>query len=150
MPLIAGDPIPPIQLPAYTPGRRNARITGPADHAGRWVVLGFQPRDEKVGAAWLDTLAALAAEHTTETPVVLAASTANWLQQAARHVDDPALAGRVDHVLADDHHRLAAACGVLQADGDARRTAIVIDPDGVVRRVFGSHPRARPALARAA
>jgi alkyl hydroperoxide reductase subunit AhpC len=147
MSLAIGDAVPHIQVPAFTPGRRNARITGPADHAGRWVVLGFQPRAEVADPAWLDALAALAAEHTGETPVVLAASTATWLEQASRHVDDPALPGRVDHVLADSHHRLAAAFGLLQIDGDARRAAIVIDPHGIVRHITTG---ARPALARAA
>jgi alkyl hydroperoxide reductase subunit AhpC len=147
MSLTVGDAIPAIQVPAYTPGRRNARITGPADHPGRWVVLGFQPRAEAVDPGWLQALAGLSAEHTDDVPVVLAASTATWLEQAARHIDDAALPGRVDHVLADVHHRLAAACGVLQIDGDVGRAAIVIDPAGIVRRVVAG---ATPVLARAA
>jgi alkyl hydroperoxide reductase subunit AhpC len=67
--------------------------------------------------------------------VILAASTATWLEQAARHLDDGALAGRVDHILADSHQRLAAAFGVLQRDGDCATAAIVIDRDGVVRQI---------------
>jgi alkyl hydroperoxide reductase subunit AhpC len=147
MTITVGDAVPRIQVPAYTPGRRNARITGPADHPGRWVVLGFQPRAEVVDAAWLEALAALATDHTDDAPVVLAASTANWLEQAARHVDDHQLEGRVDDVLADSHHLLAAAFGVLQADGDAVAAAVVIDPDGIVRHVVRG---ARRPLARAA
>ena len=135
MTITVGDAVPRIQVPAYTPGRRNARITGPADHAGRWVVLGFQPRAEVVDVRWLDALATLAAVHTADAPVVLAASTATWLEQAAGLLDDHALEGRVDHVLADAHHLLAAAFGVLQADGDAIGAAVVIDPDGIVRQV---------------
>jgi alkyl hydroperoxide reductase subunit AhpC len=150
MSITVGATVPRIQVPAYTPGRRNARITGPADHAGRWVVLGFQPRHEAVDAAWLEALADLAADHTDDAPVVLAASTATWLEQAARHVDDRTLAGRVDHVLADSHHLLAAAFGVLQLDGDSVRAAIVIDPDGVVRHVTDPRPPAGRPLARAA
>jgi alkyl hydroperoxide reductase subunit AhpC len=147
MTITVGDAVPHIQVPAYTPGRRNARITGPADHAGRWVVLGFQPRAEVVDAA---RLAALAADHADDAPVVLAASTATWLEQAARHVDDHELEGRVDHVLADSHHILAAAFGVLQADGDAVPAAIVIDPDGIVAHVIDPRPPSRRPLARAA
>ncbi|HSD81701.1 MAG TPA: redoxin domain-containing protein [Solirubrobacteraceae bacterium] len=147
MPLNIGDAVPPIQVPAYTPGRRNARITGPADHRGRWVVLAFQPRTEAVRAFWLDALAALAGEYTSEAPVILAASTATWLEQAARHVDDRSLEGRVAHILADGQQRLAAACGVLQEDGDCRPAAIVIDPAGRVRHVSTG---ARQPLARAA
>src|SRR4051812_26787060 len=118
--------------PRLHPGPAYARITGPGDHAGRWVVLGFQPRSEIVDAAWLH---ALAAQHTHERPVILAASTATWLEQAARHLDDAALAGRVDHILADSHQRLSAAFGVLQRDGDCATSAVVIGPDGVVRQI---------------
>jgi len=77
----------------------------------------------------------LAAQHTHERPVILAASTATWLEQAARHLDDAALAGRVDHILADSHQRCRPPSGSCQRDGDCATSAVVIGPDGVVRQI---------------
>jgi alkyl hydroperoxide reductase subunit AhpC len=133
--LSPGDHAPAIDFPACTPGRRNARLTGRGDHRGRWVVLGFLPREERVDPTFLRTLADLGAVFTFTRPVVLVASPAPWGLQAARHADDGHLDGLVDHLLADDRLRLTAAYGVLGPDGDCRRAAVVIDPAGTVRQV---------------
>ena len=63
-----GDHAPAIEVPACTSGRRNARLTGPGDHRGRWVVLGFLPREERAGPAVLRTLADLGAAFTFTGP----------------------------------------------------------------------------------
>ena len=140
-------PIPCTQVPAFTPGRRNARIVGPADLAGRWVVLGFQARDDRTDAGVVAALCDLAAAHTAEPAAIVVASTASWLETAARHAYDDDLDGRVEHILADHQMRLAAAFGVLGDDGDARRAAFVIDPHGTIREVVsgGLQPVLRAA-----
>ena len=66
--LSPGDHAPAIEVPACTPGRRNARLTGPGGHRGRWVVLGFLPREERAGPAVLRTLADLGAAFTFTGP----------------------------------------------------------------------------------
>jgi len=147
MAITIGDQAPAIQVPAYSPGRRNARITGPADHPGRWVVLGFHRAGEALDCPELQALGDLGAAFTGTEPVVLAASTDTWLQHAHRYADHPSVQGAVDHVLADTHHRLAAAFGVLDVDGGTRRATFVIDPDGVIRHAMEGNPL---SLARAA
>jgi alkyl hydroperoxide reductase subunit AhpC len=140
MSITIGDRAPAIQVPAYSPGRRNARITGPADHQGRWVVLGFHRAGEALDRLELQALGDLGAAFTGTEPVVLAASTDTWLQHAHRYADHPSLDRAVDHVLADTHHRLVAAFGVLEGDGRTRPATFVIDPDGVVRHAMDGGP----------
>ena len=141
------DRVPAIQVPAYSPGRRNARITGPADHRGRWVVLGFHRAGDALDCAELQALGDLGAAFTGTEPVVLAASTETWLQQAHRYTDHPSIQGAVDHVLADSQHRLVAAFGIVEPDGTTRPSTFVIDPEGVIRHAMEGDPL---SLARAA
>ena len=134
MPITVGDTVPSIQVPTYFRGRRNARLMGPVDHRGRWVVLVFYPRDFTfVCPTELAELADLTPAFMDEEAAVMAVSTDSWLTHRRWFEDDPMLADVLYPVLADTAHELARAFGVLEADGTCRRGTFVIDPEGIVR-----------------
>jgi peroxiredoxin (alkyl hydroperoxide reductase subunit C) len=129
-----GDTVPSIQVPSYVRDRRNARLMGPVDHRGRWVVLVFYPRDfTYVCPTELAELADLTAAFMDEETAIMAASTDSWLSHRRWFDNDPMLAHVLFPILADTAHELSHAFGVLDADGRCRRATFVIDPHGVVR-----------------
>jgi alkyl hydroperoxide reductase subunit AhpC len=134
MPITVGDTVPPIQVPAWFRGRRNAPLMGPVDHRGRWVVLVFYPRDfTYVCPTELAELADLQAAFMDEETAIMAVSTDSWFSHQRWFDNDPMLAHVLFPVLADTAHELAGAFGVLDAEGTCRRGTFVIDPEGVVR-----------------
>ena len=134
MPITVGDTVPSIQVPSHIRGRHNARLMGPVDHRGRWVVLAFYPRDfTSACATELAELADLAPAFMDEEAAVMAVSTDSWLTHRRWVGDDPLLAEVLYPVLADTAHELSLAFGVLEPDGTCRRGTFVIDPEGVVR-----------------
>jgi peroxiredoxin (alkyl hydroperoxide reductase subunit C) len=135
MPISVGDSVPPIQVPAYVRGRRNARLTGPGDERGRWVVLTFYPRDfTSACAPELADLAELAPIFEREQATVMAASTGSWLSHRRWFAHHPALTSIHYPVLADTGFALAAAFGTLEEDGTCRPATFLIDPQGIVRQ----------------
>ena len=109
MPITVGDTVPPIQAPTYLRGRRNARLMGPVDHLGRWVVLVFYPRDFTfVCPTELAELADLTPAFMDEEAAVMAVSTDSWFTHRRWFEDDPMLADVLYPVLADTAHELVA------------------------------------------
>lgn len=138
MPIRIGGLAPRIQVPAYVSGRRNARVAGPVDERGRWVVLAFYGRDFNTDcAAHLIDLAALRPAFADEDAVVMAATAGSWLSHRRWFAHHPQLAAVDYPILADAAGELATAFGVLQTNGQCRRAAFLIDPDGVVRHAGG-------------
>jgi lipoyl-dependent peroxiredoxin subunit C len=134
MPITVGDRVPVIKVPSYVQGRRNARLTGPADLHGRWVVLAFYPGDTSdFSPLELASLAELAPALGDEGASVMAASTGSWLSHHRWFQRDGRLAYVRYPVLADTSHELATAFGVLERDGSCRRATFLIDPEGIVR-----------------
>jgi alkyl hydroperoxide reductase subunit AhpC len=134
MSITVGDTVAPIQAPTYLRGRHNARLMGPVDHLGRWVVLVFYPRDFTfVCPTELAELADLTPAFMDEEAAVMAVSTDSWFTHRRWFEDDPLLADVLYPVLADTSHELSRAFGVLEPDGTCRRGTFVVDPEGVVR-----------------
>jgi peroxiredoxin 2/4 len=133
MAISVGGTVPPIQVPAYVRGRRNARLTGPGDQRGRWIVLTFYPRDfTSACAPQLADLAELAPVFEREQATVMAVSTGSWLSHRRWFAHHPALATVQYPVLADTAYELAEAFGTLEEDGTCRPATFLIDPKGVV------------------
>jgi alkyl hydroperoxide reductase subunit AhpC len=129
-----GGSVPPIQLPAYVKGRRQARLVGPGNERGRWVVLAFYPRDfDSDCASELAALAELAPAYAEENAAIMAVSGANWLSHRRWFAHHPQLSAVDYPVLADTGRELARAFDALEADGTYRRATFLIDPEGVVR-----------------
>lgn len=147
MPIRIGAPAPRTQVPAYLSGRRNARLAGPTDEHGRWVVLAFYPRDfSSEPADYLADLAELAPAFDLEDTVVMASSTGSWLSHRRWFRHHPRLATVTYPVLADVHGELARAFGVLRLNGECRRATFIIDPEGVVRHAGGEADEAFDTL----
>ena len=134
MPITVGDTVPPIQAPTYLRGRHNARLMGPVDHLGRWVVLVFYPRDFTfVCPTELAELADLTPAFMDEEAAVMAVSTDSWFSHRALVRGRPD-AGRRPLPRPRGHlARAARAFGVLEPDGTCRRGTFVVDPEGIVR-----------------
>jgi alkyl hydroperoxide reductase subunit AhpC len=139
MPIPIGGSVPPIQVPAYVRGRRNARLTGPIDERGQWVVLAFYPRDfTSACAPELAELAELAPHFHREQATVMAVSTGSWLSHRRWFAHHPQLASVRYPVLADTARELAESFDTLQDDGTCRSAMFLIDPQGIVCHATGA------------
>jgi alkyl hydroperoxide reductase subunit AhpC len=144
MAITVGGSVPRIQVPAYVRGRRNARLIGPGDEPGRWVVLAFYPRDfVSECAAELAALAELERAYADENAVVMAVSTASWLSHRRWFEHHPEFSAVHYPILADTACELARAFGTLEDDGTCRRVTFLIDPEGVVRHATVARGRTR-------
>jgi alkyl hydroperoxide reductase subunit AhpC len=146
MPISVGGSVPPIQVPAYVRGRRNARVAGPGDERGRWVVLCFYARDfSSACLPELAELAELAPLFEREQATVMAASTGSYLSHRRWFDHHPALTSVRYPVLADTAYELAGAFGTLEEDGTCRPATFLIDPQGIVCHVIDAHDDAEEA-----
>ena len=140
MPISLGAAVPKIQVPAYVRGRRNARLTGPADEPGRWVVLAFYPRDfDSTCADELADLAGLQSVLEAENATVMGVSTGSWLAHRRWFAHHPQLSAVDYPILADTSYELSRAFDTLEEDGTCRRATFVIDPEGVLRYAMVAH-----------
>jgi peroxiredoxin (alkyl hydroperoxide reductase subunit C) len=147
MPIRIGATAPRTQVPAYVSGRRNARLAGPFDERGRWVVLAFYPRDFSSECAdYLADLAEFEPAFAVEDTVVMAASTGSWLSHRRWFQHHPQLAAVTYPVLADAAGELSRAFGTLRLNGECRRTTFIIDPEGIVRHAGGDGDEAFDTL----
>jgi alkyl hydroperoxide reductase subunit AhpC len=131
--ITVGSSVPELVLAGY---RRGEPDFVPCTLAGhdRWLVLFFYPRDFTfVCPTELAAFAELASEFADEDADLVAVSTDSaWSHKA--WFESHALLQDVEYpILADTTQELAAAFGVLTADGSALRGTFVIDPEGVVR-----------------
>jgi peroxiredoxin (alkyl hydroperoxide reductase subunit C) len=146
MPISVGGSVPPIQVPAYVRGRRNARVAGPGHERGRWVVLSFYPRDfSSACLPGLAELAELAELFDREQATVMAVSTGSWLSHRRWFDHHPALASVRYPVLADTAYELAGTFGTLEEDGCCRPATFLIDPQGIVCHVIDGRDEAEDA-----
>jgi peroxiredoxin (alkyl hydroperoxide reductase subunit C) len=131
--ITVGSTVPDSVLLAY---RRDETDFAPCTlaHHDRWIVLFFYPRDFTfVCPTELAAFAELAEDFAAEDADLVAVSTDSAWSHKAWFETHPLLAGVDYPVLADTTQELAAAFGVLTADGSALRGTFVIDPAGVVR-----------------
>jgi len=131
--ITVGHTVPDLVLQAYRRSEAEFVPCSLANH-DRWIVLFFYPRDFTfVCPTELAAFAELADEFAAEDADLVAASTDSaWSHKA--WFETHALLDDVSYpVLADTTQELAAAFGVLTADGSALRGTFVIDPNGVVR-----------------
>jgi peroxiredoxin len=118
-----GTAAPPLAGDAFVRGEKRGRIDL-TELRGTWVVLAF-------GARRIDVLelAALEEAFAADGAVVVAATTDDWHEAAARYDDQTSV-------------RFPILTGV----GETRRVTMIVDPGGVVRHV-GLRRSARETLA---
>jgi peroxiredoxin (alkyl hydroperoxide reductase subunit C) len=144
MPSTLGSKVPTIQVPAYVRGRRNARLTGPADAPGSWVVLAFYPRDfDSTCADELADLASLENAFRTENAVLMGVSTGSWLSHRRWFAHHPQLQSVGYPILADTAHELGSAFGAVEQDGTCHRATFLIDPEGRLQHASTAYGSAR-------
>ena len=135
--LALGRSAPHVVADAYVRGVERPQHTALTDHAGKWVVLFFYPRDFTfICPTEIEAFARLHARFTLEDAVVLGASTDSYYCHKAWYETDPRLAGVEYPVIADSAHELSAALGVLRPDGAAMRATFISDPAGIVRHIL--------------
>ncbi|MBI1956951.1 MAG: peroxiredoxin [Candidatus Niyogibacteria bacterium] len=116
---------------AYQAGKEFIKVSL-KDHAGRWLVLFFYPRDFTfICPTELKEFAKLEKEFESCNCAILAASTdsewshKNWFERDLPDVRYP--------ILADTTQELSRAYNVLDTDGSSQRGTFIIDPDGILK-----------------
>lgn len=126
------EPAPPFRARAVTPGGEEQELSL-ADHAGRWVILAFYPRDfTRVCPTEVLELSKRAREFAELGAAVIAVSVDDvathrrWIAEKLGPIAIP--------LAADPERENARAWGaLLPAEGVAARATFVVDPAGVVR-----------------
>jgi thioredoxin-dependent peroxiredoxin len=130
--LEAGAKFPEFALP-----NQDGKITGLADFPGKWVVVYFYPKDDTPGCTVQGkSFTATKADFDAAGIKVLGVSQ----DDVASHKNFCNKFNFTIDLLADPKAELIKACGIGQAEWQGmkfwERTSFVIDPKGVVRRVY--------------
>lgn len=128
-----GNPAPDFTLPD-----QEGRPITLSEQRGKWVVLYFYPKDDTPGCtkeacSFRDNLLAIQQLDA----VVLGVS----VDSVASHKKFADKFNLNFPILADDRHRVTSEYGVLTSFMGmkvARRSTLIIDPEGIVRKVFPS------------
>ncbi len=130
--LSAGNPFPNFALP-----NQDGKVTKLGDFAGQWLVVYFYPKDDTPGCT-------LQGKSFTATKADFDAAEINVVGVSA---DDVAshknfcnkFAFNID-LLADTDSQLMKTLGLAQAEWKGmkfwERTSLVIDPNGIIRKVY--------------
>jgi peroxiredoxin Q/BCP len=130
--LEAGKPFPKFSLP-----NQDGKTTSLGDYAGKWLVVYFYPKDDTPGCTIQGkSFTASKSEFDAAGITVLGVSQddvgshKNFCNKFSFTID----------LLADTNKELINACGIGQAEWNGmkfwERTSFVIDPKGVVRKVY--------------
>lgn len=131
-----GDRVPDFSVDYWERGAREPQRMALTDHAGKWLVLFFYPRDFTfICPTEISALAALQDQFAAEAALVVAASTDSFLSHNAWFAQDERLADVDFPVIADTSHALASYFDVLGDDGTALRATFIIGPRGTVRHM---------------
>ena len=122
----------------FTLPDQDGRPVKLSDQRGKWVVLYFYPKDDTPGCtkeacSFRDNLAALQQINAR----VLGVS----VDTVESHKKFSEKFKLTFPILADDRHEVSSRYGVLQSIMGfkvAGRSTVIIDPDGVIRRIFPS------------
>ncbi len=142
--LSIGDAFPEYSLTAVIPGDLSAVAASvpedffttvtPASHAGKWRVVFFWPKDFTfVCPTEIAEFGRLEGEFADRDTQVLGASVDSEFVHYAWRRQHPDLKALPFPMLSDLKRELAAATGVLNADGVADRATFIMDPDGVIQ-----------------
>lgn len=130
--LQAGQPFPTFALP-----NQDGKTVKLGDYAGKWLVVYFYPKDDTPGCTIQGkSFTATKDEFDAAGITVLGVSADDVASHKNFHHK---FAFRID-LLSDKKHDLLKACGVGQSEYKGTlywdRTSFVIDPGGVVRKVY--------------
>ena len=130
--LQAGESFPAFSLP-----NQNGKTVKLADYAGKWLVVYFYPKDDTPGCTMQGkSFTATKGEFDAAGITVLGVSADDVTAHKNFHHK---FAFRID-LLSDMNHDLLKACGIGQSEYQGTmywdRTSFVIDPKGVVRKVY--------------
>ncbi len=145
--LTIGDQFPEYSIKALLPGDLSAvAAKGPEDffttvdastYAGKWRVDFFWPKDFTfVCPTEIAEFGRLCGEFADRDAQVLGVSVDNEFVHYAWRKQHEDLKTLPFPMLADVKRELAAACGVLNADGVADRATFIVDPDGEIQFVM--------------
>jgi peroxiredoxin Q/BCP len=125
------------QFPAFNLKNQDGKSKTLADYAGRWLVLYVYPKDDTPGCTIQGKAftAQKAAFEKLGVPVVGVSA-----DDVSSHKDFCGKYGLTIDLLADPDHQLLSAAGVGRSEWKGTmywdRTTFVIDPKGVVRKVY--------------
>jgi peroxiredoxin Q/BCP len=130
--LTAGNPFPNFSLP-----NQDGKIAKLADFAGQWLVVYIYPKDDTPGCTIQGkSFTATKADFDSAGVTVLGVSA----DDVASHKDFCNKFAFTIDLLSDPEGKLMKALGIGQAEWKGmkfwERTSFVIDPKGVIRRVY--------------
>ncbi len=125
------------KLPAFTLDNQDGQKKSPADYAGKWLVLYVYPKDDTPGCTIQgQSFTATKDQFAAKNAVVVGISE----DSVASHRAFCDKFSFTVELLADPTHALLTALGVGQSEWKGTmywdRTTFLVDPTGVVRKVY--------------